>query len=351
MNRLTLRRYSLTGARLARALAQYDIPKWVGASLDQLAQVMALPLRLRRHSLDIGSPDDLGHPSRGDGCFVMLARAGTELGAGILLELPSPLALLIVDRTLGSDKVRIPVGRPLQDLERGVVAYAISQSLMNVDGFAWRVVSCLAHRHVAAKTWRNERELGVVELGIEVGSIAMRASVWLSARTLASGQGEEGRPPIDRWQTLAIPCSVEVGHSWLSLEDLRRMSPGWGAPLDVGPSLSTTSAWTGDLYLAPVTGTRTRWRCKFTRDGWALHNHCCTSFPPASSPGSIRVSARVGECAPSIQTLLSPGSIAPISLGQSLGPKVRLFAEGHRIGTATLLSLRGHPAIRLDARC
>ena len=190
--------------------------------------------------------------SRGEPAALFVASLG-EGGPVLALDVPTPLALLLVERHLGGADPLAADGRALSDLERDVVErhslpmvwVAMAQAWSTVPPRPVRYTADAARLVIAAP----DAPVVVADLEVSVGGAQSGLSLCYPAEALslllgAPAPDRASAPGLDQ---LPLMLRAELGRTRLTVGDLLALQPGDVVPLDALPD-APAQVWVGDRF-------------------------------------------------------------------------------------------------------
>ena len=209
------------------------------------------PVRVRVRSLDEVLAVDFER-SRGEPAALFVASLG-EGGPALALDLPTPLALFLVERHLGGADPLGADGRALSGLERAVIEHHWLPQVWVAAAQAWATVPPRPVRYTADASClviaAPDDPVLVADLEVTVGDASSGLSLCYPAETLALLLGTpatDGATASDL-DRLPLVLRAELGRARLTVADLLALQPGDVVPLGSPPD-APAQVWVGDRF-------------------------------------------------------------------------------------------------------
>ncbi len=296
---------------------------------------------------------------------VVLVPPDGSARARIAIEIAPSLAAAVIDRVLGGEggaAAPVPV-TPLDEGERGVLAYVMARLLVEADERPWRLGAilttsaalCAALGDGAATVWPVTVAIGTDDRGI------VRA--WLPEAVLEAAP--RGEPRVDAVRGVALELLVDAGHATLSVADLGSLRAGDVVVLDEAWAHPDAQGVRGEVRIRVAGARRTAWWCAIDPAGLRLRATETTAETKVGEGRRMSDDDRTGEAlvqagdAPVEVTVelarfrmpleelgaLRPGEI--VATGRAIGERVTVRAGERAIAIGELVDVDGEVGVRL----
>jgi hypothetical protein len=264
--------------------------------------------------------------ARRPAAWCVLGNPSRPLGSEIVVEIPAPLALTIVDRTLGSAAVHSFPNRPLRPIELGVIGFSVCEGLSTSGHFPHlRVLNVLGERKALPGLWRETESIHAVHQRVTLFGSDFHLRFFF---------------PMTALEPSALGCCTEVGFAHIVTTGLESLAVGWGLRLDQGPVRSPDGSWVGRLAFSPPRECGRVWYAAYREEHWSL-DPTPVERPAATSSGARLIRACIlGEWPHHLDA----------DAGPALPERITLYDENASIGEGRLVWHQGAAAVQITER-
>jgi len=295
---------------------------------------------------------------------IVLERGSGSAANQLLLEFSPQLAAATVDRLLGG-RGEQAIGNgifPLDDLSRGVFAYAVARMLNAVQsGFLLRSVLTESD---AIREMLGPDDVGVWSLDLRMGAHTGRLRLWIPhATTRALGPNDQSRIP-DVVARIPVTLIALAGDLSLARSDIDSLHKGDVVFLDSCDLYRQRCDWSGNVNLVIDRGKRAVWRCAFNEhklriESMSRYEEQVMGKGETQTLGNpdeltrlagdvpIEVAVEIARFTLALEEIgaLRPGEI--LSTGCPIGERVTLRVGGRVVASGELVDVEGDVGVRI----
>lgn len=343
------RRLPLAGARAAAAV---------------LGEILGTQVRVRPRPLGVVAPREI-HAAAGDPLVAVVLVAP---GCGhVAIELDPGLAACVVDRALGGtagDDVPEPWG-PLDDVERGVLAFVAARAVARSEATAWRIAG-VATAPAALQAAIGDDGAVVWPVEVAIGSDTGVARAWLPE--VALGAPATGDRSSASWLArLALTMVVEGARGTLARDDLSALRAGDVVVLDETWLVANSDGFGGEVRVRANGAARTVFRCAVEPGGVRVTGIERTEEAPVqrgrvmedtdvdatdravalAGDAEVQVSVEIARFTIPLEELASLRAGEVVLSGRPIGERVVLRAGDRAVASGELVDVDGEVGVRL----
>ncbi|MBN1653052.1 MAG: FliM/FliN family flagellar motor switch protein [Deltaproteobacteria bacterium] len=292
-----------------------------------------------------------------------------ERGAGgfdnrLLIDLSPHLAAVIVDRALGGQGEQA-IGKgifPLDDLSRGVFAYAAAR-LLHAAGSRFLLSDVLVESKVVGERL-GEQGAAVRPVEVRIGVHLGRARVWIPYATAGVLTGNEALRYPDALAQLKLSLVAIAGGVRLDFSEVCALKPADVVLLDECDLYRRGLDWLGSVKLMIDGARRSVWRCKAENQALIIES-VNTSEEQKMAKGEtqtvgnpqrlmklagdapIEISVELARFSLTLEEIgaLQAGEI--LATGCPIGERATLRAGGRAIASGELVDIEGDIGVRI----
>ncbi len=340
-------------ARQAGRLARWLAPG-LGEGVSQLGSSFELPLRARLVSHRRTTSTAVAATTPDPCAIVRIGALGSDLP--ILVDVDVPLALALVDRSLGGTGAAISHHR-LNPPERAVLALVVARILhaARSGGPTLRVLGVAADASALKVALPDDEAVHVFEIVVAAadllsGVVRVVVPASLAARAAAPPPGPTQN--LGRLEGLRIPLRAVVGRSELSRAEVGALAVGDVVLLDESDARPGPSGAVGHVGLRLPRGRRARVRCRLDGARLVVEDVDRTEEVPLPStkayePGAllaevpVEVTVEIGRVDLSARELVDLAAGDTLVLERRPGDPVELRAADRLLGRGELVEVDG----------
>ncbi len=288
----------------------------------------------------------------------------------LVVDFPPQLVAAVVDRMLGGNAENALARSvlPLDDLSRGVFAYALARFGQSLDS-EWRLSEVLTEQSASPRAESGDCVALAWPIRVHLGPQPHTVRLWvpesaapaLAATLPASGAG---CPLLDALLGVEVKLVAKGGEATLENEELRSLRPGDVVVVDRSALQRGEQHWTGAADVMLLGARRALWRCSVENrtlrvdsiqrseelamgQGQTKTQHSREDLIKLAGDAPLELTVELARFTLPLEEVanLQPGIV--LTTGRPVGESVTLRAGGHAFASGELVDVDGEVGVRI----